>query len=75
MEDSQFEAWDMLAGRMSSELGGSEDLLDIVGMNYYASNQWVHGGPRLGWEGSARVATQQIDGAGVGALRTASIPK
>ena len=53
-EDSQFEAWDMLAGRIAPELGGSENLLDVVGMNYYASNQWVLGGPRLAWEGAAR---------------------
>ena len=38
----QFEAWDMIAGRMAPELGGSEDCLDILGCNYYWNNQWVH---------------------------------
>lgn len=37
---SQFAAWDMIAGRKNPELGGSEDLLDIIGVNYYQYNQW-----------------------------------
>ncbi len=44
---SMFEAWDMIAGRRAPELGGSPDLLDVVGVNFYADNQWVHDGPRL----------------------------
>ena len=43
---SQFEAWDMLAGRRDESLGGSEEDLDILGVNYYWNNQWVHGGDR-----------------------------
>lgn len=35
-----FEAWDMLAGRVMPELGGSRRHLDIVGINYYWTNQW-----------------------------------
>ena len=31
---------DMLAGRLMPELGGSRDWLDIVGINYYWTNQW-----------------------------------
>lgn len=38
-----FEAWDMLAGRMYPELGGSRAHLDIVGVNYYWTNQWEIG--------------------------------
>jgi hypothetical protein len=37
-----FEAWDMLAGRLAPELGGSPRHLDIVGINYYGVNQWEH---------------------------------
>ncbi|MGD9424400.1 beta-glucosidase [Pantoea sp. NSTU24] len=37
---AQFEAWDMLAGRVDKELGGSEDCLDILGLNYYPDNHW-----------------------------------
>ena len=42
---AQYEAWDMLAGRAAAELGGSLAHLDILGVNYYPHNQWVHGGP------------------------------
>jgi hypothetical protein len=41
-----FEFWDMVAGRMRPELGGSPEHLDIVGLNYYWTNQW-----QLGREG------------------------
>lgn len=33
------EAWDMLAGRIAPELGGSPDVLDIVGVNVYHYSQ------------------------------------
>ncbi len=35
-----FECWDMLAGRIHPELGGSPAHLDVVGINYYWTNQW-----------------------------------
>jgi hypothetical protein len=38
-----FESWDMLAGRLMPELGGSREHLDIVGINYYPVNQWEWG--------------------------------
>lgn len=38
-----FEAWDMLAGRRLPELGGSPEHLDIIGVNYYWTNQWEIG--------------------------------
>jgi beta-glucosidase/6-phospho-beta-glucosidase/beta-galactosidase len=48
---SQFEAWDMIAGRAAPELGGAEHYLDIIGINYYAANQWeVPGGRKLHWD-------------------------
>jgi beta-glucosidase/6-phospho-beta-glucosidase/beta-galactosidase len=41
---SQFEAWDMITGRTCAELGGRDDLIDVIGVNYYIHNQWVwHG--------------------------------
>ena len=33
------EAWDMLAGRVAPELGGSPEILDIVGVNVYHYSQ------------------------------------
>jgi beta-glucosidase/6-phospho-beta-glucosidase/beta-galactosidase len=41
---SQYEAWDMLAGRRKPHLGGAEKYLDIIGGNYYVHNQWIFGG-------------------------------
>jgi len=44
---AQFEGWDMLSGRLKPELGGSPELLDIVGVNYYHNNQWFHKGRKI----------------------------
>ena len=44
--ESQFEAWDMLAGFREPELGGYADALDLIGVNYYWDNQWIHDGER-----------------------------
>ena len=41
---SQYEAWDMLGGRLKPHLGGAEKYLDIIGINYYDHNQWILGG-------------------------------
>lgn len=37
---AQFEAHDMLSGRLAPELGGRDDCLDLIGVNYYPDNQW-----------------------------------
>lgn len=42
-EVAVFESWDMLAGRTLPELGGSRRHLDVVGINYYWTNQWEYG--------------------------------
>ena len=52
--NSQFEAWDMLAGRRDPELGGAPGYLDVMGLNYYHSNQWEVHGDRLRWEDEPR---------------------
>ncbi|MGO4440949.1 glycosyltransferase [Rhizobium sp. RAF56] len=44
---SQYQAWDLIAGRMWPQIGGNERFLDIVGVNYYFNNQWIHGGPTI----------------------------
>ena len=43
----QYQAWDMLAGRQWPQLGGDERYLDLLGVNYYVDNQWIHEGPTL----------------------------
>jgi len=42
--NSQLEVWDFISGRLRPELGGKPEHLDIVGVNYYAHNQWIDGG-------------------------------
>lgn len=39
--ESQFEAIDMLMGRVAPELGGSRDIVDMVGLNFYPHNQSI----------------------------------
>jgi glycosyltransferase involved in cell wall biosynthesis len=41
---AQYQAWDMISGQAWPQLGGTPELLDIVGVNYYFNNQWIHGG-------------------------------
>ena len=43
----QFEALDMLSGRIHPELGGSVDHVDIVGVNFYPDNQWFLNGSTI----------------------------
>jgi hypothetical protein len=38
-----FESWDMIGGLLLPELGGSRDHLDVIGINYYWTNQWEIG--------------------------------
>lgn len=43
---AQFQALDMISGRLCPELGGAEHYLDVLGVNFYVHNQWFHpGGP------------------------------
>ncbi|MER9876656.1 beta-glucosidase [Mesorhizobium sp. M0195] len=43
----QFEAYDMLIGRVEPDLGGSEDVVDVIGLNFYPHNQWYLNGPTI----------------------------
>jgi protoporphyrinogen oxidase/glycosyltransferase involved in cell wall biosynthesis len=48
--EDQFQAWDMLCGRLEPGLGGADRYLDVIGLNYYHSNQWSHPAEeRLHW--------------------------
>jgi UDP-galactopyranose mutase len=50
MRQLQFEAFDMLAGRRDPELGGAPRYLDLMGVNYYDTNQWEAAtGHRMWW--------------------------
>jgi beta-glucosidase/6-phospho-beta-glucosidase/beta-galactosidase len=41
---SQYAAFDMLAGQFKPHLGGKKEYLDLIGVNYYVHNQWILGG-------------------------------
>ena len=45
----QFEAMDIIAGRMCPELGGNETYLEILGFNYYWNCQWKGEAESLDW--------------------------
>ncbi len=48
--NNQFQAVDMLCGRMCPELRGKPEYLDILGFNFYYNNQWIAGtGTFLPW--------------------------
>jgi hypothetical protein len=44
---SQFEATDLLTGRLEPELGGRIDNIDYLGLNFYPDNQWYLGGSTI----------------------------
>lgn len=44
---SQFEATDLLLGRLEPQLGGHEDAVDVIGVNFYPHNQWELGGTTI----------------------------
>lgn len=45
--EAQYQAWDMLSGRLNPELGGDMSLIDIIGLTYYPDNQWLVSGEPL----------------------------
>jgi beta-glucosidase/6-phospho-beta-glucosidase/beta-galactosidase len=45
----QFQAVDIITGKICPELGGQEDLIDLIGINYYWNCQWRPNGGTLPW--------------------------
>lgn len=45
----QYQTADIILGRSCPELGGSEDLIDFLGVNYYYNNQWKDTAEMLPW--------------------------
>lgn len=39
---AQFQAFDLLSGRLWPQVGGTPDVLDVVGVNFYPENQWIN---------------------------------
>ena len=61
-EEWVYEFWDIVSGRKLPELGGSPGALDIVGLNYYWTNQWELGseGVPLGDDDPRRVPLGEL---------------
>lgn len=53
----QFQAMDIISGRLYPELGGSPHLFDMVGFNYYHNNQWDHLDRTVVWPPQERPLT------------------
>jgi hypothetical protein len=49
----QYQAWDMLTGRVWPSLGGKPEYLDVVGVNFYPNNQFTPDGETV-WLGDSR---------------------
>ena len=49
LNENQFQAMDIIAGRICPELGGAEEFLEILGFNYYWNCQWEVNGEPLLW--------------------------
>ena len=56
---AQYQAWDMLVGRMWPQIGGDPKYLDVVGVNFYYNNQRVHGAGRGARIGCAEQAVRR----------------
>ncbi|MDV6167203.1 hypothetical protein R1T16_02125 [Flavobacterium sp. DG1-102-2] len=61
LNEHQFQAMDIIAGRMCPELGGSEVYLDILGFNYYWNSQWDHNTGTLPWPEDYKRRTRIAD--------------
>jgi beta-glucosidase/6-phospho-beta-glucosidase/beta-galactosidase len=49
VNEDQYQAMDIIMGRMCPELGGTSGHADLLGFNYYHDCQWEHGGAPLPW--------------------------
>jgi hypothetical protein len=54
------QAWDMLLGRRDPGLGGHAQGFDVIGVNWYAENQWRHMGRMLPLNDPARVRLSEL---------------
>lgn len=49
VNEDQFQAMDIILGRMCPELGGTGMYADLLGFNYYHDCQWEHKGVTVPW--------------------------
>lgn len=56
----QFEAMDIIGGRLCPELGGKDEYLEILGFNYYWNCQWKGEGESLCWPNPDRTPLHEL---------------
>jgi beta-glucosidase/6-phospho-beta-glucosidase/beta-galactosidase len=49
LANAQYEAMDMLTGRLAPELGGTPALIDVIGVNHYPQSQWFSDRETISW--------------------------
>lgn len=57
VNEYQFEACDIISGRLCPELGGREEYLEILGANYYWNSQWTGRDDTIYWPDPERKRT------------------
>lgn len=60
VNEDQYQAMDIVLGRMCPELGGSPLHADILGFNYYYNCQWEHDGPTIPWPDVEQAFSRRI---------------
>ncbi len=60
LNETQFQALDIILGRICPELGGAENLVDFVGVNYYWDCQWQHNYGPLPWPSATRTPLSEM---------------
>jgi UDP-galactopyranose mutase len=58
--DAQYQAWDMLAGRLEPQLGGHPRYLDVVGVHWHGGNQSWRGSPDASGAPPRRLALHRL---------------
>jgi Beta-galactosidase len=57
---AQFEAVDILTGRLNPELGGASSLIDILGVNHYPHSQWFADRTTVPWQSGNWMALSKL---------------
>ncbi len=60
MNEDQYQAMDIILGRMCPELGGTVMHADILGFNYYHDCQWEHCGPPIPWADAGLANSRRV---------------
>lgn len=60
INEDQYQAMDIIMGRMCPELGGTAMHSDIMGFNYYYNCQWEHRGAPIPWPDPEQTISRKV---------------